>query len=48
VLIAGGIDDLAAIEARERLRHAGFTDVNLLASNPDEPAAEAGRAQAAA
>jgi succinoglycan biosynthesis transport protein ExoP len=48
VLIAGVIDDLAAIEARERLLHAGFTDVSVLASSPSEPAAEAGRAQAAA
>jgi succinoglycan biosynthesis transport protein ExoP len=48
VLIAGAIDDLAAIEARERLLHAGFTDVSVLASSPNEPAAEAGRAQAAA
>jgi succinoglycan biosynthesis transport protein ExoP len=48
LLIAGVIDDLAAIEARERLLHAGFTDVSVLASSPGEPAAEAGRAQAAA
>jgi hypothetical protein len=47
VLIAGEIDDLAAIEARERLLRAGFTDVSALASGPTVPA-EAGRAQAAA
>jgi succinoglycan biosynthesis transport protein ExoP len=48
VLIAGGIDDLAAIEARERLLHAGFADVSMLASGPAEPTEEVGKAQAAA
>jgi MinD-like ATPase involved in chromosome partitioning or flagellar assembly len=47
VLIAGEVDDLAAIEAREKLLHAGFAEVNPLASGPTVPA-EAGRAQAAA
>ena len=47
VLIAGEIDDLAAIEARERLLRAGFTDVSALASGPTVPA-ETRRAQAAA
>ena len=48
VLVASTIDDLGTIEARERLLHAGFTDVSVLASGSPEPAAEAGRAQAAA
>jgi len=48
VLIASRIDDLAAIEARERLLRSGFAEVSMLASGPAEPAEEAGRAQAAA
>jgi polysaccharide biosynthesis transport protein len=48
VLIASQVDDLAAIEAREQLLRAGFGEVSVLASGPDEPATEAGRAQAAA
>ncbi len=48
VLIAGALDDLGTIEARERMLRAGFAEVSVLASGPAEPAAEAGRAQAAA
>jgi succinoglycan biosynthesis transport protein ExoP len=48
VLIASGLDELATIEVREQLLRAGFTDVGMLASDPIERAAEAGRAQAAA
>jgi succinoglycan biosynthesis transport protein ExoP len=48
VLIAGRLDDLGTIEARERMLRAGFAEVSVLASGPAEPAAEAGRAQAAA
>jgi Mrp family chromosome partitioning ATPase len=48
VLIASGSDDLATIEARERLLRAGFAAVSVLISAPTERAAEPGRAQAAA
>jgi len=48
VLIAGTLDDLGTIEARERMLRAGFAEVSVLASAPAERAAEAGRAQAAA
>ncbi|HEY6257083.1 MAG TPA: exopolysaccharide transport family protein [Xanthobacteraceae bacterium] len=48
VLIASDVDDLATMEARERLLRAGFTDVEVLASGSDRRAAQAGRAQAAA
>jgi MinD-like ATPase involved in chromosome partitioning or flagellar assembly len=47
-LIAVANDDLATIEARERLLRAGFTEVSVLASAPARQAVEAGRAQAAA
>jgi uncharacterized protein involved in exopolysaccharide biosynthesis/Mrp family chromosome partitioning ATPase len=45
VLIASEVDDLATLEARERLLRVGFTDVEMLASGGDRR--EAGRAQAA-
>jgi Mrp family chromosome partitioning ATPase len=45
-LIALATDDLATIEARERLLRSGFTEVSVLASGSSQP--EAGRAQAAA
>jgi succinoglycan biosynthesis transport protein ExoP len=48
VLIAGTLDDLGTIEARERMLRAGFAEVSVLASGSAERAAEAGRAQAAA
>ncbi len=48
VLIASRIDDLATIEARERLLRSGFIEVSMLASGSAEPEVEAGRAQAAA
>jgi uncharacterized protein involved in exopolysaccharide biosynthesis/Mrp family chromosome partitioning ATPase len=48
VLIAHQIEDVAAIEARERLLRAGFIEVGTLASGPAVQPAEAGRAQAAA
>jgi uncharacterized protein involved in exopolysaccharide biosynthesis len=48
VLVASLIDDLATIEAREHMLHAGFTDVSMVASGPVAQAAEPGRAQAAA
>jgi succinoglycan biosynthesis transport protein ExoP len=48
VLVARQIDDLAAIEARERLLRAGFVEVNALASDQPAQPVEAGRAQAAA
>jgi Mrp family chromosome partitioning ATPase len=47
VLIAGEVDGLATIEARENLLRAGFTSVEVLASGADQRA-EAGRGQAAA
>ena len=46
VLVASAIDDLATLEAREKLLRAGFSDVEMLASSGDRR--EAGRAQAAA
>jgi polysaccharide biosynthesis transport protein len=46
VLIASEVDDLATLEAREKLRRAGFTDVEVLASGGDRH--EPGGAQAAA
>ncbi len=48
VLIAPRIEDVAAIEARERLLRAGFIEVGTLASSPAVQPAEAGSAQAAA
>ena len=48
VLVAHQIEDVAAIEARERLLRAGFIEVGTLASGPAVQPAEAGRAQAAA
>jgi uncharacterized protein involved in exopolysaccharide biosynthesis len=48
VLIAHQIEDVAAIEARERLLRAGFIEVGTLASGAAVQPAEAGRAQAAA
>jgi polysaccharide biosynthesis transport protein len=48
VLIAHRIEDVDAIEARERLLRAGFIEVGTLASGPAVQPAEAGRAQAAA
>jgi polysaccharide biosynthesis transport protein len=48
VLVASTIDDLATIEARERLLRAGFAEVSTVASGPVAQAAQPGRAQAAA
>lgn len=48
VLVASKLDDLATIEARERLLRAGFSDVVVLASTGEMQAAEAEKAQAAA
>jgi uncharacterized protein involved in exopolysaccharide biosynthesis len=48
VLVAGVLDDLGTIEARERMLRAGFAEVSVVASGPSVQAAEAGRAQAAA
>jgi Mrp family chromosome partitioning ATPase len=45
VLIASEVDDLATLEAREKLLRAGFADVEMLASGGDQRA-EAGRAAA--
>jgi polysaccharide biosynthesis transport protein len=48
VLVASAIDDLATIEAREHMLHAGFAEVSMLASGPVTQAVQPGRAQAAA
>ena len=48
VLVASAVGDLATIEAREQMLHAGFADVSTLASGPVAQAVEPGRAQAAA
>jgi polysaccharide biosynthesis transport protein len=48
VLVAGALDDLGTIEARERMLRAGFTEVSVVASGPSVQAVEASRAQAAA
>jgi uncharacterized protein involved in exopolysaccharide biosynthesis len=48
VLVAGTLDDLGTIEARERMLRAGFAEVSVVANGPVVQAAEAGRAQAAA
>jgi polysaccharide biosynthesis transport protein len=48
VLVASAIDDLATIEAREHMLHAGFAEVSMLASGPVTQALQPGRAQAAA
>ncbi len=46
VLIASEVDDLATIEARERLRRAGFTDVEVLVSGAERAGDTARRAAA--
>jgi succinoglycan biosynthesis transport protein ExoP len=48
VLVAGALDDLGTIEARERMLRAGFAEVSVVASGPAVQAAEASRVQAAA
>jgi MinD-like ATPase involved in chromosome partitioning or flagellar assembly len=48
VLVAGASEDLATIETRERLRHAGFGQVSVLTSGPNDRLAAAARALAAA
>jgi uncharacterized protein involved in exopolysaccharide biosynthesis/Mrp family chromosome partitioning ATPase len=48
VLIAGAGEDLATIEAREQLRRAGFTQISVLASGPNDRLTQAARALAAA
>jgi succinoglycan biosynthesis transport protein ExoP len=48
VLVAGASEDLATIETRERLRRAGFGQVSVLASGPNDRLAAAARALAAA